>query len=190
MTCLRRLLLGLPLAAMLAACASPPPQATVQVFTLGAQLPPGTTYRHEPLPLQANRPDRLALEGVADAAMARAGLRRDGANARLTVEVSVSQDAVAYGPAWGPSWMSVGVGGGSWGGGAAGVGLSFPIGGGAPVYPSERVDVLLRDLPTGRVVFQAQASGPASAPALLDAALRDFPNMPPGTRVVPLPAPY
>lgn len=185
-----RYLPGLFLAAMLAACASPPPQATVQTFNQGMQLPPGTTYRHAPLPLQANRPDRLALESVADGALARAGLRRDDANGRTAVEVSVNQAAMAYAPAWGPSWMSVGVGGGSWGGSAAGIGLSFPIGGGmAPAYPSYRVDVLLRDLPTGQVVFQSSASGPGSAPALLDAALRDFPNSPPGTRVVPV-APF
>jgi len=180
-----RLLAGLFLASLLAACAAPPPQASVQVFTLGAQLPPGTTYRQEPLPSQANRPDRAALEGVADAALARAGLRRDDMNPRLGVQVTVLQDPVAYAPAWGPSWLSVGVGGGSWSGGAAGIGLSLPVGGG-PVHASERVDVLLRDLSTGQVVFQSQASGPASAPVLLDAALRDFPNMPPGLRVVPL----
>jgi hypothetical protein len=188
----RRHLLGLPLAAMLAACAAPPPQATVQVFALAAQLAPGTTYRHERLPSQANRPDQAATEGVADAALARAGLRRDDARPRLAVQVTVSQDAVGYGPAWGsPSWVGVGIGGGSWGGGwggsSVGIGLNFPVGG-TPVYPSQRVDVLLRDLASGQVVFQSQASSNsgASAASLLEAALRDFPNVPPGTRVVPL----
>ena len=68
-----------------------------------------------------------------------------------------------------------------------GIGLSFPVGG-TPVYPSQRVDVLLRDLVSGKVVFQSQASSNsgASAANLVDAALRDFPNVPPGTRVVPL----
>jgi hypothetical protein len=190
----RRHLLGLPLAAMLAACAAPPPQATVQVFTLAPQLPPGTTYRHERLPSQAARPDQATLEGVADVVLARAGLRRDNASPRLAVQVTVSQDAMAYGPAWGPSWMGVGIGGSSWGGGwggsSVGIGLEFPIGGTA-VYPSQRVDVLLRDLANGQVVFQSQASGNsgASAATLLEAALRDFPNVPPGTRLVPLSGP-
>ena len=186
----RRHLLALPLAAMLAACAAPPPQATVQVFTLAPQLPPGTTYRHERLPSQAARPDQATMEGVADAVLARAGLRRDDANPRLAVQVTVSQDAAAYGPAWGPPWVSVGIGGGSWGGGSVGIGVSFPIGGTA-VYPSQRVDVLLRDLANGQVVFQSQASGNsgASAATLLEAALRDFPNVPPGTRLVPLSGP-
>lgn len=192
----RRLLLGLSLAAMLAGCAAPPPpHASVQVFSIAPQLPPGTTYRHERLLSQAERPDQAALEGVADVALARAGLRRDDANPRLAVQVIVSQTAVAYGPAWGPSWMSVGVGGGNWGGGwggsAVGIGLSFPVGGGGPaMYPAERVDVLLRELTNGQVVFQSQASGAgASAPMLVEAALRDFPNMPPGNRLVPLAVP-
>lgn len=186
----RRPLLCLPLVAMLAACAAPPPQATVQVFTLGAQLSPGSTYRHERLPSHATRPDLPLLEGVADAALARAGLRRVDANARLAIQVTVSQDAVAYAPAWGLPWMSVGIGGGSWGGGGVGVGLSFPIGG-TTVYPSQRVDVLLRELASGQVVFQSQAGGNsgASAAMLLEAALRDFPNAPPGMRLVPLPGP-
>jgi hypothetical protein len=191
MICLRRRSLpGLSLAVLLAACAAAPPQALVNVFTLGAQLPTGSTYRHERLPSQAGRPDLALLEGVADAALARAGLQRADANARLAIQVTVSQDAVAYAPAAGPGSVGVGIGGGSWGGGGVGLGLSFPIGGTA-VVPSQRVDVHLRDLASGQVVFQSQASSNSGAnPAmLLEAALRDFPNAPPGTRVVPLPVP-
>src|SRR5205085_2502953 len=78
-----------------------------------------------------------ATEGVADAALERAGLRRDDANARLAVQVSVSQDAVGYAPAWGaPPWVNLGSGGGSggggWGGGGGGSGFGFPAGGAAP----------------------------------------------------------
>jgi Domain of unknown function (DUF4136) len=191
----RRLLLGLSLVAMLAACAAPPPpQATVQVFALTAQLPAGTTYRHERLPSQAGRPDQAATEAAAEAALARAGLRRDDVNPRVAVQVAVTQDAVAYAPAWGgPAWGNVGFGfgGGSWGGGGSsvGIGLSFPVGGGgAPVYPSQRVEVVLRDLASGQVVFQSQATSNsgASAASLVEAALRDFPKVPPGTWVVPL----
>jgi hypothetical protein len=104
----------------------------------------------------------------------------------LAVQVVVSQDPVAYGPAWGPPWVGVGIGGGSWGGSSVGI----PIGGTA-AYLSQRVDVLLRDLAHGQVVFQSQASGNsgASAATLLEATLRDFPNVPPGTRLVPLSGP-
>jgi Domain of unknown function (DUF4136) len=192
----RRLLLGLSVAAMLAGCAAPPPpQAMVQVFAVAPQLPAGSTYRHERLPSQAGRPDQAATEGVADAALARAGLRRDDVNPRFTVEVAVSQDAMGYAPAWGgPAWGNVGIGlggggwGGGWGGSSVGIGLSFPVGGGVPVYPSQRVDVLLRDLASGQVVFQSQATSNsgASAASLVEAALRHFPNVPPGTWVVPL----
>ena len=71
-----------------------------------------------------------------------------------------------------------------------GIGLDFPIGGTA-VYPSLRVDALLRDLASGQVVFQSQASSNsgASAATLLEAALRDFQNVPPGTRLLPLSGP-
>jgi hypothetical protein len=56
------------------------------------------------------------------------------------------------------------------------------------VYPSQRVDVQLRDLASGQVVFQSQASSNSgvSAASLVEAALRNFPNVPPGTWVVPL----
>ena len=186
----RRPLLGLCLVALLAACAAPQPQAMVHVFAPVVSLPAGSTYRHDRMPSHAGRPDVVLLEGVADAHLARAGLRRADANARLAIQVTVSQDAVAYAPAWGPGSVGVGIGGGSWGGGGVGVGFSFPVGGTA-VYPSLRVDVLLRDLGSGQVVFQSQASSNSGAnPAmLLEAALREFPNAPPGTRVVPLPPP-
>lgn len=191
---LSRYLLGLSLAALLAGCAAPPPpQATVRVFALSTQLPAGTTYRHESLPSQAGRPDQAATEGVADVALARAGLRRDDARPRLAVQVTVSHDAVGYAPSWGwPAWANVGIGGSSWGGGggsgAVGIGLSFPVGGAPAVYPSQRVDVVLRDLASGQVVFQSQATSNsgASAPSLVEAALRNFPNVPTGTWVVPL----
>jgi hypothetical protein len=83
--------------------------------------------------------------------------------------------------------VGLGIGGGSFGS-SVGIGLGFPIGGGG-ARPSQRMDVVLRDVASGRVVFQSQASsGSDAAPvSLLEAALRDFPNTPPGTRQLPLP---
>jgi heme O synthase-like polyprenyltransferase len=79
--------------------------------------------RRRHLPSQAGRPDQAATEGAADAALARAGLRRDDVNPRLAVQVAVSQDAVGYGPAWGPpSWVNVGVGGAAGAAAASGSG--------------------------------------------------------------------
>lgn len=184
----RRHLLVLSVAAMLAACASTPPQATVQVFTAPTQVPAGATYRHDRLPSQVAQPRQAELEAAADALLAQAGLRRDDASPRLSLQVTASQDQFASGPYWGggPS-VGVGVAGGSGGRGGIGIGLGFPIGG-MGVRESQRVDVLLRDLSNGQVLYQSQASGDsgASPAALLRAAMSGFPNAVPGTRQVPL----
>lgn len=187
----RRLLLVAVAAALLAACASTPPEATVQVFTGAPQLPAGSTYRFERLPSQAAQPGQDQLEAAAEAVLARAGLRRDDASPRLSVQLTRREDRVGY-PWGGPYWgggpaVGVGIAGGSGGGSSVGIGLGIPIGG-SGVRASQRVDVLMRDRASGQVVYQAQASGGsgASAVSLLQAALRDFPNAPPGTRQVPL----
>jgi hypothetical protein len=181
----RRHLLALTASVLLGACASTPPQATVQVFTSQPQLAAGTTYRFERLPSQAGQPSQAALEAAADSLLARAGLRRDEAAPRLSVQLTASQDRPSGG--WGSPSVGLGIGGGSFGS-SVGIGLGFPIGGGGMQQPSQRVDVVLRDVASGRVVFQSQASGGsgASPVSLLDAALRDFPNTPPGTRQLPL----
>jgi hypothetical protein len=175
------------LAAVLAGCATTPPDATVQVFTPPPRLAAGSTYRLERLPLQASQPGQAELEMAADAALARAGLRRDDTAPRLAVQVAASQDRLATGPAWGGPSVGIGIGGGG-GGGGVGIGFGIPIGGG--VRSSQRVDVQVRDAATGQVVYQSQASGgPGASPAaLVDAALRDFPNAPSGVRQVPLAA--
>jgi hypothetical protein len=180
----RRRCLVLSAAVLLGACASTPPQATVQVFTSQAQLGAGTTYRFERLPSQAGQPGQNDLEATADSLLARAGLRRDEASPRVSVQLTASQDRPAGG--YGSPSVGLGIGGGSFGS-SVGIGLGFPIGGGAVQQPSQRVDVVLRDVASGRVVFQSQANGSGASPvSLLEAALRDFPNTPPGTRVVPL----
>jgi hypothetical protein len=186
-----RHLLALCLVAMIGACASTPPEATVQVFTAQPRLAPGATYRFERLPSQAAQPSQAELEAAADALLARAGLRRDDATARLAVQLTTfRQEPPPYDSGWGWGWggpaVGIGIGGGSRGS-FGGVGLSFPIGGGG-YRSTQHVDVHVRDLSSGQVVFQSRASSGsgASAVSLLQAALRDFPNTPPGSRQVPL----
>lgn len=186
----RRPLLVLPMAALLlAACASGPPQATVQVYTPPVQLAAGATYRHERLLSQAAQPRQAELEATADALLSQAGLRRDDASPRLSLQVTSRQDQPVGGPYWGggPS-VGVGISGGSGGHGGIGIGLGFPIGGFGGAPSTQRVDVVLRDLGSGQVVYQSQASGDSGANpvALLQAALSGFPNAAPGTRQVPL----
>lgn len=180
----RRHLLAVTLVAALAGCATSSPQATVQVFTAQPALA-GATYRFERLPSQAAQPGQVELEAAADGLLARGGLRRNEAAPSLSVQLTSSQDL--GGRIGGSPSVGLGIGGGSFGS-AIGIGLGFPIGGGGYQQPSQRVDVVLRDVASGRVVFQSQASGGSGATpvSLLEAALRDFPNTPPGTRQLPL----
>lgn len=191
MNAISRRLLVLSAAALLAACASTPPEATVQVFTGPTQVAPGTTYRYDRLPSQAGQPAQAQLEAAADAALARAGLRRDDAAGQLAVQLTATQDRVAgpgYGYGGGPQ-VGIGIGSGGWGSGV-GIGFGIPIGGGGGGgQASQRIDVQMREMASGRVAYQSQATagGSASQAALVDAALRDFPNAPAGARQVPLP---
>lgn len=184
----RRLLLASSLAVLVVACASTPPAATVQVFTPALQWPAGATYRHERLPSQAGQPAQPEMEAAADALLRQAGLRRDDAAPRLSVQLALVDDpGSAPGGWWGGPSVGVSIGGGSRSSGV-GIGLGIPIGGSGAVQAARRVEVLMRDLSNGQVVFQSQASGGASArPAsLVRAALSDFPHAAPGSRQVPL----
>ena len=185
---IRRGLLLLPVAALLFACASTP-EATVQVFTPAPSVAPGTTYRFDRSPLHGGEPAQAQMEAAADALLARVGLRRDDAAPRLSVQLTATRDphdSPFYGPYSGGPTVGIGIGGGSRGG-SVGVGFGIPIGGGG-VRASHGVDVLMRDLSSGQVVYQARASGRSGAQpvALAEAALAGFPNAPMGTRTVPM----
>ena len=67
---------------------------TVQSFSSMAALPAAPTYRFERLPSQ-QAPDQVQLEIMADAALHKAGLRRDDANPRYSVQVKRSHPAGA-----------------------------------------------------------------------------------------------
>jgi hypothetical protein len=179
---------------LLAGCASYRMDNTVQAFSGLQVLPPNPTYRFERLPSQVGQPMQDQLEAQADPVLHRAGLRRDDATPRYAVLVNASfQQSQSPWPEPGMSSVGVGLGLGGRGGGIGlGVGGLFPGGMQQPWY-QRQVSVLLRDIASGRVVFESHAnnSGPwldpaAAVGAMLDAAMQGFPNPPPGVRRVDL----
>ena len=190
-----RALLAILLLSLLAGCASARLiDAQVQTSTAGAAIEPGARYRFERLPSQAGEPDRMEqIEAMARQALAQAGLVHDEAQARYSVLLGTrSQSYLAdewgrpLGGAGSGVYGSVMIGSGT-GGGMFGWGMRFP----APTHYHHEVSLLLRDLASGQVVYETRAAhnGPwADAahilPALFDAALRDFPQPPAGTRQV------
>jgi len=183
-------LLGLCFAvALLAGCASTfVVDSSVRSFSSLPALPAQPTYRFERLPSQ-QEPGQAQLEAMADAALHRAGLRRDDANPRYTVQVS-GRVQPTLSP-WADPWRW----GGGWGIGyhRHGLGLGFggPWGGLESPWYHREVAVVVRELPSNRVVFESHAShdGPwldnsTVFPAMFQAALQGFPNPPPGPRRV------
>ncbi|MBL0421680.1 DUF4136 domain-containing protein [Ramlibacter sp. AW1] len=185
-------------AALLAGCATGyRMDNSVQSFSALTALPANPTYRFEWLPSQRG-PAQSALEAMADPALFQAGLRRDDASPRYSVQVEAglqrmrSPWADPWDPGWGWGW---GVGlGARRGGGAVGLGFGSPFWPRAesPWYRRE-VRVLMRDLSNNQVVYETRAvnEGPwlddaVAYPALFQAALQGFPNPPPGPRRVDL----
>lgn len=181
-------------AALLAGCASYRMDNTVQAFSGLQVLPPDPTYRFERLPSQVGQPWQDQLEAMADPVLHRAGLRRDDAAPRYAALVNAGfQQSQSPWPEPGLTSVGVGLGVGGHGGGVGvGFGGLFPGGMQQPWY-QRQVTVLLRDIASGRVVFESHVnnSGPwldpaAAVPAMLDAAMQGFPNPPPGVRRVDL----
>jgi hypothetical protein len=183
-------LLFLPFAALLLAlsgCAtSYILDNSVQSFSSLPAVPTQPTYRFERLPSQ-QAPDQAQLEAMADAALHKAGLRRDDANPRYTVQVGARLQAVLS--PWADPWDG-------WGGfGFRRRGLGFGFGSRfgtmeSPWYHRE-VSVIVRELATNRVVYETKATndGPWSSsasvfPAMFEAAMQGFPNPPTGPRTV------
>ena len=153
-------------------------------------------------PLQQRRRQmfRTILAGAL-MALAAAGLRRDDSRARYAVQVSARVTAELspwadpwYGPGWGTGlgygrgWRGAGIHGG-WGWGPA-----F----GPPPDPwyAREVSVLMRELPSNRVVYESRArnDGPygdsrAVLPVMFQAALQGFPSPPAGERRVDITLP-
>ncbi|NDZ14760.1 hypothetical protein C7T35_05405 [Variovorax sp. WS11] len=181
----------------------------VRSFSSLGAVPAGATYRFERLPSQqAGEAQQQQLEAMAGAALERVGLRRDDASpqytaqiaARVTAELSPWADPWYYHGAWGPGYYRMrpwGYGAGGWYGrgwhGGGWYGSAFP-----PANPwyAREVSIVLRELPSNRVVYETHArnDGPYTAsgavlPVMFQAALQGFPNPPVGERRVDIEIP-
>lgn len=190
-----RIAIALIATALLAGCASTlRMDNTVQSFSALSEVPAAAGYRYERLPSQRQDPAQPPLEALTDVALPRVGLRRDDAAPVYTVQVwsrmqyAVSPWAQPRFGGW-SGWGGVGLG--SYRGMGMGMGIGFPIGGiDSPWYQRE-VGLILREVASGRVVYETHAFhegywiDPARAwPAMLEAALQGFPQPPAGVRRV------
>lgn len=156
---------------------------------------PGTAYRFERLPSQrVVGTQQDYVEGLVRTALAKVGMEADAAAARYSVQVSVNTQVVERLPPDAPGYDGFGfatpgvfLDGGSNG---ASVGLSLPMRFSEPYYRRE-LSLLMRDLASNQVVFESRAvsEGVQSETlpvlsAMLDAALRGFPQPAAGTRRV------
>lgn len=177
---------------VLAGCASYTLDNTVQSFSQLQGVPLPASYRFERLPSQQD-PVQAQLEAMADPALFAAGLRRDDANPRYSVQVS-ARTAETLSP-WADPWDRYGWGGWGWGGWGwrrrwgAGFGMNYE-----PPWYHREVNVIVRELATNRVVYESRAisDGPyfdaaKVFPAMFQAAMQGFPNPPAGPRVVNIP---
>jgi len=202
---LTAIVLGASLIGLLGGCASSRlVNSDVTSFARWIPAPPapGASYRFERLPSQ-QLPDarQPALEGLAQAALAKVGLQHNPQAAAFSVQVSASTQPIMR-----PRWDGYPYGGGSsifigsgigGGGGSVGFGFGIPIGGGMepPLYRRD-VNLVIRELRGNTAVYETRAfsedpwadDGPVIA-TMLDAALRNFPVPPVGTRRISIEIP-
>ena len=163
--------------------------SNVQSFSSLPALPAQPTYRFERLPSQQAFQLQTQLESMADPALFKAGLRRDDAAPRYSVQVTARVQRVQS------PWPELG--GWGWGGGFARHGGGFGLGYGGPYSRMEQpwfqreVTVIVRELATSRVVYETRAGndGPWSdsasvLPVMFDAAMQGFPAASAGVRRV------
>ena len=160
----------------------------VQSFSSLPTLPAAPTYRFERLPSQQADPAQVQLENLADPALFKAGLRRDDASPRFSVQVSARSQRVLspFADPW-DDW--------GWGWGARR--HRWHLHGYSrleqPWFDRE-VAVIVREIPGNRVVYESRAGndgpisdGGAVLSAMFEAALQGFPNPPTGVRRVDVP---
>lgn len=187
----------------LAGCASVTVDSQVSAFS---KLPPtvaaNSSYRFEVLPSQQAEPARQAkVEGAAQAALQKVGLTRNDAAPRYSVQVGLrSQEVVrgAYPGYWDHGFAGFGrFGDPYWRHAYYGPGFYPGFGFYSPFYPGasssyrHEVTLLLRDVASQQVVFETKAvhegfwrDTERLLPAMLEAALRGFPNPPQGARQI------
>ncbi len=163
-------------------------------YQWGAAPPgPGTAYRFERLPSQrVVGAQQDYVEGLARSALAKVGMEADAAAPRYSVQVTVNTLVIVRLPLDAPGYDGFGfatpgvfLDGGSRG---ASLGLSLPMRFSEPYYRRE-LGLLMRDLASNQVVFESRAVSEGAQgetlpvlSAMLDAALRGFPQPPAGTR--------
>lgn len=182
-------------AAVLAGCATTHVvDSDVRSYSTLTALPQPPTYRLERLPSQAAHAASFnAIEALAQQSLARVGLQRDDANARLVLQISAQGSYVR--PGWpyysDPFYRPFGWG---WGVGY-GRGLGWGFGGSwmdrPPTLHRREVSLVLRDAATQKIVYETSAvyedvwtDDPAIFGILFDAALTGFPQPPAGPRQV------
>lgn len=179
------------LALLLGACASTRViDSEVRSFA-GAVAPQApTTYRFDRLPSQqsSQAPEpgfQDQLEAMTAIALAEVGLKPDAQQPRYLAQISASVEQIARAPVF----PGLGLGG-FWGlhHPPYGLGMAYSM---EPPWTRYGVHILLRDAASGQSVFEstAQHVGPWSdtsrlLPAVVRAALRDYPKATPQVRTV------
>ena len=178
----------------LAGCAGPRRvESSVSSYSTLTTLPSPPTYRFERLPSQQQHAAAFApIEQLAEAALARVGLRRDDAHPRLIAQLGVEGGYATprYWPYYGPDPFY-----GRWGwglgyGGRWGMGMNWMMDAPPTLY-HRKVSLMLRDAASGQVVYETSAvyedvwtRDPAIYGVLFDQALTGFPQPPQGQRTL------
>lgn len=167
----------------------------VRSFATPPTVPAGALFRFERLPSQqADAAAQTRLEALAQRALEQAGLQRNDAKASYSVQVTYGLKIDARAP-WEQAEPTFGM---NWGLGWGGRGGTLMLGGRAPFgqlatspYYWRQVSLIIRSLSTQHIVFESHAAhdgrwsdSEAILPVLFDAALRGFPNPPPGVRQI------
>lgn len=175
---------------LLAGCASTRlVDSDVQAFSQLQVLPVPASYRFERLPSQqAYSAQQDKVEALAREALAKVGLVENPRAPHFSAQVYARTDRLLSPDYWyDPFWGGWG-GWGGWGSGFyGGISMRFP----PPTEYRREVGLILRDISSGRVVYEthAQHDGvwsddlPVFA-AMFDAALQGFPMPPAGPRRV------